>query len=235
MTATFLFGFFPLFTSYILHTVHLVQLTHNMALPVIKSIADCTDFSKTVLPYIGQLYDLPQQVFDNINNVQALKVLYVSTNPLISAFAFSLLIFPIFLLVSEINRNYSQVDRCWSILPTIYNAHFAVYAHATGLSTRRLDMLLLFSTIWSVSSRVSRRHRLLLTVLGAIVIQLLAKRRIQHWFRRLSMGCPERIYKPTTVLRLQRVVHFLGSERKQSGCVGCGNHADIYHRSSFFL
>ena len=149
-----------------------------MALPVIKSIADCTDFSKTVLPYIGQLYDLPQQVFDNITNVQALKVLYVSTNPLISAFAFSLLIFPIFLMVSEINRNYSQVDRCWSILPTIYNAHFTAYAHATGLSTRRLDMLLLFSSVWSVSSRVSRRHRLSLTALGATVIQLLAERRI---------------------------------------------------------
>ena len=40
------------------------------------------------------------------------------------------------------------------------------------------------------------------------------------------MGCLERIYKPTAVLRLQRVVHFLGSERKQSGYVGCGNHAD---------
>ena len=122
----------------------------NMALPVIKSIVDCTDFSKTVSPYIGQLYDLPQQLFDNITNLQALKVLYVATNPLISAFAFSLFLFPIFLVVSEINRNYSQVDRCWSILPTIYNAHFTAYAHATGLATRRLDMLLLFSTFWSV-------------------------------------------------------------------------------------
>ena len=160
------------------YTIRLVQLTHNMALPVIKSIADCTDYSKTVLPYIGQLYDLPQQIFDNITNVQALKVLYVSTNPLISAFAFSLFLFPIFLLVSEINRNYSQVDRCWSILPTIYNAHFTAYAHATGLSTRRLDMLLLFSTVWSVSSHVRHRNRFLLTAPGAIVIQLLAERRV---------------------------------------------------------
>lgn len=122
-----------------------------MALPVIKSIADCADFSKTVSPYIGQLYDLPQQIFDNITNLQALKVLYVSTNPLISAFAFSLFLFPIFLVVSEINRNYSQVDRCWSILPTIYNAHYMAYAHAVGLSSRRLDILLLFSAFWSVS------------------------------------------------------------------------------------
>ena len=125
-----------------------------MALPVIRSIADCTDYSKTVLPYTGQLYDLPQQIIDNITNLQALKVLYVSTNPLVSAFAFSLFLFPIFLVVSEINRNYSQVDRCWSILPTIYNAHYTAYAHATGLSTRRLDVLLLMSTFWSVSTHL---------------------------------------------------------------------------------
>ena len=125
-----------------------------MALPVIRSIADCTDYSKTVLPYIGQLYDLPQQIIDNITNLQALKVLYVSTNPLISAFAFSLFLFPVFLVVSEINRNYSQVDRCWSILPTFYNAHYTAYAHATGLSTRRLDVLLLLSTFWSVGNHL---------------------------------------------------------------------------------
>lgn len=130
----------------------------NMALPVIRSIVDCTDFSKTVSPYIGQLYDLPQQLFENITNLQALKVLYVSTNPLISAFAFSLFLFPIFLVVSEINRNYSQVDRCWSILPTIYNAHFTAYAHAAGLSTRRLDMLLLFSTFWSVGGHLQSQR-----------------------------------------------------------------------------
>lgn len=149
MTATFLLNVLPLLTIYI--PFALCNQRRNMALPVIKSVADCTNYSKTILPYIGQLYDLPQQVFESIANPQALKVLYVSTNPLISAFAFSLFLFPVFLVVSEINRNYSQVDRCWSLLPTLYNAHFTAYAHATGLPTRRLDMLLLFSTFWSVS------------------------------------------------------------------------------------
>ena len=121
-----------------------------MALPLIRSITDCTDYNKTILPYISQLYDLSQQIFDNITNLQTLRVIYVSTNPLIFAFAFSLFLFPIFLIVSEINRNYSQVDRCWSILPTIYNAHYTIYAYATGLATRRLDLLLLLSTFWSV-------------------------------------------------------------------------------------
>jgi len=121
-----------------------------MSLPVIKTVSDCADFSKTVLPYVSQLNELPQQIFQSITNLQALKVLYVSTNPLITAFAFSLFLVPIFLLVSEINKNYSQVDRCWSILPTIYNAHFVTYAHAVGLPTQRLDTLLAFSTVWSV-------------------------------------------------------------------------------------
>ena len=140
-------------------TLHLVVVSElvcasrqysDMSLPVIVSVADCTDFTRTVLPYGSQLCDLPYQVFQNITNAQALKVLYVSTNPLISAFAFSLFLAPIFLMISEINKNYSQVDRCWSLLPTVYNAHFTTYAHVAGLSTRRLDILLLVSSIWSV-------------------------------------------------------------------------------------
>ena len=143
-----------------------------MSLPVVKVPVDCANIYKTVLPYIPQLYDLPQQIFQNINNPQALKVLYVSTNPLVFAFAFSLFLAPIFLLVSEINKNYSQVDRCWSILPTLYNAHYVLYAHAAGLPTKRLDTLLIFSGIWSV--RIDMPSCLLLMSLGSLDLQLLA-------------------------------------------------------------
>ena len=127
-----------------------VASTGNMSLPVVASLNDCANIYKTVIPYLPQLYDLPQQVYQNINNVQGLKVLYVSTNPLMTAIALSLFLAPIFLIVSEVNRNYSQVDRFWSLLPTMYNAHFALYAHATAIPTKRLDSLLLFSGIWSV-------------------------------------------------------------------------------------
>lgn len=149
-----------------------------MSLPVIRSLVDCTDIYRTVIPYVPQLYDLPQQIFENITNVQALKVLYISTNPLISAFAFSLFLGPVFLLISEVNKNYSQVDRCWSLLPTVYNAHFALYAHAAGLPTRRLDTLLVFSALWSVSLLIYRRIARLLIALGALDVQLLAKGRL---------------------------------------------------------
>lgn len=130
---------------------HLIPQLASMSLPVVKTLADCADYHKTVLPYIPQLYDLPQQIFQNVNNLQALKVLYIATNPLMTALAFSLFLAPIFLIISEFNKNYSQVDRCWSILPTLYNAHFVLYAHAAGLPTKRLDVLMLFSCVWSVN------------------------------------------------------------------------------------
>lgn len=128
----------------------------KMALPLVGSISDLTDLEKTVFPFAPQLYDLPQQVFHSITDAQALKSLYWSTNPLISAFAFSLFLAPIFLLASEINRNYSQVDRCWSILPTVYIAHFVYYTHGMGLPTARLDALLAASILWSVRSAIPK-------------------------------------------------------------------------------
>lgn len=121
-----------------------------MALPVVKTMADCADFSTTVWPYISQLNDLPQQLIQSYNNPTELYNIYLATNPLISGFAFSLFLAPVFLLVSEINKNYSQVDRCWSILPTLYNAHFVIYGHLMGLPTQRLDNLIAFSSVWSV-------------------------------------------------------------------------------------
>lgn len=123
-----------------------------MALPVVHTLTECADFTQTVSPYIYQLYDLPQQILQSYSNTTELYNLYLSTNPVISGFAFSLLLAPIFLLVSEVNRNCSQVDRCWSILPTLYNAHFTIYAHLSELPTKRLDNLLAFSVLWSVCS-----------------------------------------------------------------------------------
>ena len=120
------------------------------SLPSVTSVLDCTDFSKTVLPYIPQLYDLPSQIVQSTLSPQGLKQIYLNTNPLISAVAISLFLSPIFLVVSEINKNYSQVDRLWSLLPTMYNAHFAIYAHLTGLPTQRIDCLLAVSSLWSV-------------------------------------------------------------------------------------
>lgn len=126
----------------------------STVLPAIKTLSDCADWSKTVEPFIPQLKTLPQEIARHVTSLEELKAIYLATNPLIFAFAFSIALAPLFLLASEINRNYSQVDRFWSLLPTVYNAHFALWAHLAGLPTQRLDNVLAFSTLWSVSSLI---------------------------------------------------------------------------------
>lgn len=121
-----------------------------MAFPTVQTLQDCSDFSKTVEPFVPQLLALPARTLAAATSRDALLDLYVSTNPLISAFAVSLVLGAIFLVASEINRNYSQVDRFWSILPNLYIAHLAVWARLAGVPHQRVDLILLFTTIWSV-------------------------------------------------------------------------------------
>jgi hypothetical protein len=122
--------------------------TLDMALPAIKTLPGSASLSDTVLPYLPQLYALPGQLLARYNDLDALKELYVSTNPLMVALAFSLIVAPIALLVSEANKNYSQIDRVWSILPVIYNSHYTLWAHLNGLPTQRLDHVMALSVLW---------------------------------------------------------------------------------------
>ena len=121
-----------------------------MALPVVRTLAECADYHSTVAPYLPQLRALPEVYWQSLANPVALKQLYLDTNPLITAIAFGLALSPIFLLVSEVNKNYSQVDRAWSILPSVYNTHYALYAHLSGLATTRTDAVIVISVLWSV-------------------------------------------------------------------------------------
>lgn len=121
-----------------------------MALPLLKSIQDCSDYSKTVEPFLPQLYQLPSKLLDNITSPSGLQKLYLETNPLISALGISIGLGFVFLVVSEINRNYSQVDRMWSILPNLYVIHFAVWARLAGLAHSRLDLISVATTLWSI-------------------------------------------------------------------------------------
>ncbi|TPX12061.1 uncharacterized protein E0L32_007176 [Thyridium curvatum] len=120
-----------------------------MALPKLFALEDCSDFSKTVEPFLPDLYALPEQLLHTLQARESFVDLYTRTNPLVSGFAFSLFLGAIFWVVSEINKNYSQVDRFWSILPTVYIAHFNVWARLAGIPSHRLDGALLFSIIWS--------------------------------------------------------------------------------------
>lgn len=124
-----------------------------MALPVVRTLAECADFPNTVAPYIAQIRPLPQVFWESIANPAALQQLYADTNPLVTSTAFALAIAPIFLVASEIHKNYSQVDRFWSILPTVWNIHYAVYARVAGIDTKRVDAVAAVSLLWSVRFR----------------------------------------------------------------------------------
>ncbi len=122
-----------------------------MAVPFVHTVEECADFEQVVAPYIPQLYALPGRLLDVFAGRESLLQVYTETNPLVSGFAISLVLGAVFLVAAEINANYSQVDRAWSILPTVYIGHFDVWARLAGLPTQRIDAALLFSAIWSVS------------------------------------------------------------------------------------
>jgi hypothetical protein len=164
-----------------------------MTLPALISLEECSDWSKTVEPFIPQLYDLPKRLLETLQTGGSLLDVYKTTNPLISGFAFSVFLGAVFLVAAEVNRNYSQVDRFWSVLPTFYIAHFDLWARLTGVPHQRIDLALLFSTLWSVS--VTGVHHFVtweLTVrfeLGTTDLQLLAQGRLREGIRRLQMVC----------------------------------------------
>ncbi|KAJ4425012.1 hypothetical protein N0V82_000294 [Gnomoniopsis sp. IMI 355080] len=120
-----------------------------MALPTLLRFEDCASWAKTVEPYIPQLYELPSKVVDVVQGRQGLLDLYTQTNPLVSGFAISVALGAVFLVVAEFNKNYSQVDRCWSILPTFYIAHFDLWARLAGVPSQRIDVILAFGIAWS--------------------------------------------------------------------------------------
>lgn len=120
-------------------------------LPALVSLEDCADFAKTVKPFVPQLYELPGRFVETVRTGGSVAELYRTTNPLVTGFAISILLGAVFLVVAEVNRNYSQVDRCWSLLPTFYIAHFDLWARLTGVPHQRVDAALLFSTLWTVS------------------------------------------------------------------------------------
>ncbi|KAF2972131.1 hypothetical protein GQX73_g1484 [Xylaria multiplex] len=120
-----------------------------MALPVLKSLEDCADYSKVIEPFLSQLYELPSNVLSTVTSGGSLLSLYANTNPLVSGFAFSIFLGGIFWVASEANRNYSQVDRLWSLLPAFYIAHFSAWTHLNDLPSQRVDLVLFWSVIWS--------------------------------------------------------------------------------------
>lgn len=122
-----------------------------MAAPTLMTVPACANFTLGVQPFISQLATLPHQILEAGTNTVALKNIYVSTNPLVIALAFSLLLVPFLVVVSEINRNYSQVDRLWSILPVLYNGHYVLWSYLNGVPLDRTWTIFVCTLIWGVS------------------------------------------------------------------------------------
>lgn len=122
----------------------------SMALPVVQIASDCADYARTLRPYLNDLRPLLRMIREHITDTAALQQLYVDTNPFIFGVAVSLFLSPFFLFFAELNQNWSQIDRVWSILPTLYNAHWAIWTHMSGLASDRMDLRLLVSTLWSI-------------------------------------------------------------------------------------
>ncbi|MEM7437435.1 MAG: DUF1295 domain-containing protein, partial [Myxococcota bacterium] len=72
---------------------------------------------------------------------------YLSTDPLETAIWASLGFGALCWVLSVLTREYSWVDRLWSITPVLYSVHFAAYA---GFDDPRLNLMAILVTIWGV-------------------------------------------------------------------------------------
>lgn len=165
----------------------------DLPLPKVESLADCTSFHLTLLPYLTQLQWLPASLREAGRDLESLKAIYLATNPLVSALAFGTVLAHLFFIAAEINRNYSQVDRFWSILPAVYNVHFAIWARLSGIRTETLDTIAVISVLWSVCAYHRQDSLFLHTTnnissLGSFDLQLLAQRWLHDWLGGLPLA-----------------------------------------------
>ncbi|KAF7718429.1 Uncharacterized protein PECH_005908 [Penicillium ucsense] len=121
----------------------------SLPLPRVDSVADYTSFKLTVQPFLEQLQWLPASLREAGLNLNNLEEVYLATNPMVSAFALCSVLACGFFAAAEFNRNFSQVDRFWSILPAVYNVHFALWARMSGIQTQTIFTIAVLSILWS--------------------------------------------------------------------------------------
>ncbi|GAM89145.1 hypothetical protein ANO11243_071800 [Dothideomycetidae sp. 11243] len=119
-----------------------------MALPVVSKLEQCSDYTLTLAPYIYQFAELPKRLL-TVTSFERLEEVYITTNPVVSALALSIVVGQIAFVVSTINKNYSQIDRVWSILPAVYNCHYWYYGYLTGIRSQRMDIMAVFTLCWA--------------------------------------------------------------------------------------
>ncbi|KAL0078025.1 hypothetical protein J3Q64DRAFT_1646384 [Phycomyces blakesleeanus] len=84
-----------------------------------------------------------------LENPDLLLEYYRTTDPLVILLVVSGVFAYIHYIVSELTKNYSQVDKSWSILPALYAWHFALHDYLNrGSFHPRLLVASLLITIW---------------------------------------------------------------------------------------
>jgi steroid 5-alpha reductase family enzyme len=119
------------------------------AIPAVTTLPASADFA-LVLPYLSDLTPTLWTLVDAAKSSPAdVAAWYLRTNPLLTGLIFSILLGFGVWVVSELARNYSQVDRLWSVLPFAYVLHFAAWARLSGAPSARLDLAALVIACWS--------------------------------------------------------------------------------------
>ena len=119
------------------------------AIPAVKTLSASADFN-LVLPYLSDLTPTLWSLVDAAKASPAdVAAWYLRTNPLLTGLVASVLIGFAVWVVSEVARNYSQVDRLWSLLPLAYVLHFDLWARRSGVPSARLDLAAFCVACWS--------------------------------------------------------------------------------------
>ncbi|KAK6356979.1 hypothetical protein TWF718_001312 [Orbilia javanica] len=117
------------------------------AIPSFSNILEIAQSSPNVL-------QLLQGAINGVQQVAAGELdfftFYKQTDPLATTALFSIILSVFVFILSEITRNFSQVDRLWSILPAVYIVHYSVWANINNLRTDRVDTVAVVSIIWSI-------------------------------------------------------------------------------------
>ncbi|KAK6363346.1 hypothetical protein TWF730_000782 [Orbilia blumenaviensis] len=101
--------------------------------------------------------NLLQLVQDGVRDIQLVAAgeldfftFYKQTDPFAFTVLASSVLSVIVFIFSEITRNFSQVDRLWSILPAVYICHYSYWANINNLRTDRVDTVAVVSILWSI-------------------------------------------------------------------------------------
>ncbi|KAI8880436.1 DUF1295-domain-containing protein [Backusella circina FSU 941] len=86
---------------------------------------------------------------DLLRNPVLLLEYYKNTDPLFIAFCTCTTFVCVHYITSEITKNYSQVDRAWSLLPILYSWHFTIHDYLVNNSLQpRLLVASVLISIW---------------------------------------------------------------------------------------